>query len=160
MISLIVLLFFIASAAKAQIANFSGKWKRNDEKTTKGGLTLSINSIPTSIEISQDGQAVTVKRNMRTGSGETRDYIEVLRFDGTPGETVTPSQLKRTSSIKWSADQMQIIEISTSKDASGNEKQSWKQTFSLSADKKTLTIEAVATIDGAEYPLTEVFEKE
>src|ERR1700754_1415014 len=87
------------NVANAQ-TNFAGKWARNDDESNANGI--SINSIPAMLEISQDATGLTIKRTSRNGSGVVNSYTEALKFDGSTSETITPSKLKRSATVKWS----------------------------------------------------------
>src|ERR1700761_2564676 len=141
-------LFFNAASAQT---NFSGKWARNDGESNANGI--SINSIPTMLEISQDATGLSIKRTSRNGSGVVNSYTEVLKFDGSTSETITPSKLKRIATVKWSADKTSLTENFVSKDDQGNVMQSGIQVFTLDNNGKTLKVKASQDYDGQDTQL-------
>ena len=156
---ILALLFTLCfSFANAQTTDFSGTWKRNDDKAVFEGIT--INAIPTILEIKEDAKQISIKRTQVDGAGKSSNYTEVLKSDGSTSETLTPSNLKRTSSLTWSADHSGFTETYSSKDDQGAEKQNGKQTFSISADGKELKIEATQNYGDRSFQITEVFEKQ
>jgi len=158
LLTLATMLFSVQKIAYPGIADFSGNWIRNNEQCDADGL--SINSIPAKIEISQSNNAISIKRTSVSGAGISSSYTEVLKFDGSSSETVTPAKLKRTAKIELRAGMAGFTETFTSKDEQGNEQQSGKQEFSLVNNGKGLKIEATQSYkDGTVAHLSEAFDK-
>ena len=153
-----IILFSVISTAKAQTSNFTGTWRRNDTQSNAGGI--SINSVPVSLEISQDAKSIAIKRTSKNGQGEVTSYTEQLTFDKKVAETITPSQLKRSSSILWSDDHKQLIENSTSRDDNNVIKQIAKQTFSLDSEGKVLKVLVELTINDQTVKMEQIFDKQ
>jgi hypothetical protein len=112
------------------------------------------------LDITQDGTVLTIKRISRNGADEVTSYTEVLKFDGSPSEIITPSKLKRSATFKWSADKNSFTESFVSKDEQGNVVQSGTQIFSLDNNGKTLKVEASQSYDGKDARFDEVFDKQ
>ena len=153
----VILSLFITLDVNAQ-TNFSGTWKRNDDETIVEGL--SLNSIPITLVVSQDANALSVKRNSRNGQGDESSYIDVLKFDSGTSEVITPSKLKRISGATWSADKKQLTQSFTSKDDQGNIQQSGKQIFCLSDDGKKLKVIVKLHYGDREFEGEEIFDKQ
>ncbi|MDB5141648.1 MAG: hypothetical protein JWQ66_361 [Mucilaginibacter sp.] len=151
----VILLLTINANAQG---NFSGNWKRNDDKTIVEGL--SINSLPISLEIAQDTKSVNIKRTSKNGQGEASSYTDLLKFDGSTADVTTPSKLKRTSSATWSADKKELTQYYTAKDDQGNIKQTGKQTFSLIDSGKTLKVVAELHFEDKTFNAEEIFDKQ
>lgn len=151
------LFFLITNSATAQ-TNFSGSWKRNDNKTVIQGI--SINSVPAKLEIKQDGSSISIKRMSVNGQGAESSYTEAMKYDSSTSEVITPSKLKRSSSVNWSGDKMQLIQTSTSKDDQGQIKQTAKQTYSLIDGGKTLKVTAELNFEGQAVKAEEYFDKQ
>lgn len=157
-ITITVILFFLATTVLAQATNFSGTWKRNDNQTDAGGL--SINSVSASLEIIQDKGVITIKGTNKNGAGEVSNYTDVLKLDGSETERKAGVDQKKLMSVKRSPNGKQLISSSTYKDGQGTVTNSIKQTYSLSDDGKTLTVLDERNFDGQTYQLKDVFDKQ
>jgi hypothetical protein len=149
--------FLFAEGASAQ-TNFTGIWKRNNDKTDAGDF--SINSVAAKLEINQDKATFTLKGTNINGAGETSTYTDVIKLDGSTAERATSTGQKKTMALQWSADKKELIENATYKDDQGNVVQALKETYTLSADGKTLRILDERTFDGQTHRLQEIFDKQ
>ena len=156
-ITVCIMVFVTINKSFAQTTNFSGTWKRNDEKTKAEGV--DIGSLPQLIKIRQDSHSITINRIAVQSQDEKSGYTEVLKFDGSATETITPSKLKRRAVIK-SSDQKGFTETYTSKDDQDSVKQTCKQTWILSDDGKTLTILADLTVGDSTFQMNETYDKQ
>jgi hypothetical protein len=158
MMALLILLVHF-STSDAQPIDFSGTWKRNDNKT-KLADGLSTNSVPISMLIKQDVNSIKIERTNKNGNGMITSYSVVLKFDGSSTDIITPSKLRRSSTSQWSADHRYLLEKAVSRDDQGNVKQTYKYTYMLEDGGKSLKI--TASLDAGEqtYELTEVFDKQ
>jgi hypothetical protein len=154
----ILLLLLSAQMASAQIKSFTGTWKLNLEMTNVPGV--SPNSIPKILKVKQDSRSITINKISKEDQDEKSGYVETLKYDGTNTETNTPSGLKRTSSIKWSTDQKAFTETFTSKDEQGTVKQTSTQTWSLSADGKSLVLTVDLQVGERNFHMEEIYEKQ
>jgi len=153
-----VILFFLTAAASAQ-TNFSGTWKRNNEKTDAGGL--SINSVVSTMQITQDSNTLTIKGTNKNSNGEElSSYTDVLKLDGTPSERITNANQKKQMSVKWSVDKKQLTQSSIYKDEQRNVVQTVKLTFNLSEDGKMLRVLDERNFDEKSFQLQDVFDKQ
>jgi len=154
-ITLMGALIFVNASAQT---NISGTWKRNDNKTDAGGL--SINSVATSLEIIQDKSTVIVKGTNKNSAGEVSTYTDILKLDGNSTERKAGADRTKSITAKWSADGKSLTESATYKDEQGNVTQTIKQTFALSDDGKTLRITDERNFDGQAVALNEIFDKQ
>ena len=159
-ITILISLLIVTPRAHAQSVNFTGTWKRNNEKSNAGNY--SLNSIPASVTIVQDAQHISIKRTSITSSGIVKSFIESIPLNGDSTKNEGLEKLIRTTAAKWGSDKRTLLIGSTSKDADGVLKQTSHQAFTLSADGKVLTIIAHPNYqDGlGEQTFTEVFDKQ
>ncbi|MES2277936.1 MAG: hypothetical protein V4592_18050 [Bacteroidota bacterium] len=158
-IAVAIILLVTIQMAHAQTTNFLGIWKRNDTKTKVDKL-ISINSVPTNLQIDQNVKSITIAKTNKDGNGVVSSYSTTLKFDGSESTEVTPSKLYRTSKVLWSADHQFLLETAVSKDDQGNIKQTYKYTYALEEGGKTLKISAELTANEQNYQLTEVFDRQ
>jgi len=144
---------------RAQTSNFSGTWKRNTEQTRIEGR-LTINSVPTAITVHQTKDSITIERNSINGNGEKFSYTEKLKAGGAGSESSPKPNLKKNSSVKWSADSKSLLETATYTDNQGNEVQKLSDTWTLEADGKRLRSVSVLSYDGQTATINAVFEKQ
>jgi outer membrane protease len=152
-----ITLFFIASGLHAQQRDFSGIWTRNIEKSNAG--SLSINSIPVKIIITQDAGQIEIKRISKNYQGDTTQYLEKIKFDGTETSSVVKPNLNKKSSAQWSPDQKGFTENAAYSDDQGNTKQRATEIWTFDIDGKTLKIQLTTTLNNQDYILTEVFDR-
>jgi hypothetical protein len=162
-IASIVICLFLASLfpslVKAQQTNFTGNWVRDTDRTNVSE-GLSVNSVPVSLAINQTSSGISIKRNSANGKGEAKSYTETLSFNGSATETNPPSGLKKKASLQWAADQKTFVENASFTNNQGEGVQSNTETWSLSADGKTLTINIVIKSPDQQFTAEEVFNKE
>jgi hypothetical protein len=159
-IRLIIMMAFInicSARGFAQKPNFSGAWKRNTEKCDPG--TLSINSIPVSLDVVQIKNKIDIKRTSKNRLDSTFIYTETLGFDGSKAISVPKVGIKKTSSIQWTTDPNGFIDTADYTDDQGNLVQTIKETWTLEDGGNTLKILSLLFADGQTYHLTQIFEK-
>lgn len=142
---------------KADPANLGGQWKLNESKSELGefGGRMAAKSI----KIDQRADGVTITRNVTTFQGEETTRTENLTFDGKEVESAGGfGNAVRKSSAKWSADQKQLI-VSYSISFGDNEFKG-TETFSLSADGKTLTIQTTSAGPQGDNTTKAVYDKQ
>jgi hypothetical protein len=153
----IVILCLTAGFTNAQTTDFTGAWKLNVSKTKTPGV--GPNSITEILKINQNSKQVTINKIAKAGDDEKTGYVETLKFDGSPTETTTPSKLKRTATVQWSADHKSFTETYSSKDDQGNVKQNGTLIFSL-VNEKELKILAKLTYGERTFELDETYDKQ
>ncbi len=146
----------LAAAALAQTAskpNFTGAWKLDAEKSNFGGLT-----VPASAEyiIRQTGSTVMLQY---TSDGRS-SRVDIIP-DGSEHLTETAADSETWTRAFWS-DKVLVIE-SRSKPLSSSSRPliSWTSRWSLSPDRKVLTIQRRITAPGGDpVDQTVVFNRE
>src|ERR1700743_2839400 len=123
--------------ATAQKVDFSGKWKRNDDQTQMAER-ISINSVPTTLDISQNMARISIKRTSITGNGDLNTYTELLNFNGSSSETSLSADLIKKATVKWSPDQSTLIEEAIYNDNNGIQFQKITENWNLINGGKTL----------------------
>jgi hypothetical protein len=148
------------SATMLYVVNFSGDWKLNESKSEIGqfgrGAARSIKVV------SSDANGIVIERTSTNQQGEAVVRKENLTFDGKEFETTGGfGNSKRKMKAKWSADgNAMIIDAVTVIDRDGQTmeiKQS--ETWKLSADGSTLTIESTSTFGDNTNTQKLVYEK-
>ncbi|MEJ0080819.1 MAG: hypothetical protein WDM78_07685 [Puia sp.] len=153
------LIVFSTSFIYAQKIDFSGTWIRNSDKTDAGDL--SMNSVPASLEIKQDNNSISIKRNSKNAQGEIFNYSEVLNFNGTAANSSPKANINKKATIKWSDDHKTLIVSADYSDSTtGRAIQKTNDTWSLSEDGKTMTITIVLNVNEQIHNLKEVFDKQ
>lgn len=155
---LMVMAFFAITGLKAQQADFSGTWVRNTDKCDMGDH-FTINSVPVEIIVIQNPAQIEIRRISKNFKGDTTDYAEKVKFDGTQTPSIIRPNLNKKASIQWSPDQKGFIENATYADDQGNPKQSAKEIWTFDSDGKILRIQLTLTINGQDFLVTEVFDK-
>jgi hypothetical protein len=151
-------LLFVSTAYNWKDSEFSGNWSRNLEQCNVSS-GLSINSIPTDIEIIQTGHLIEVKRTLKNGAGQISNTTEVLKLDGSITEINRPNGKIKKSSIQWSTDKTYFIETSVIVDNQGKNLQRSTETLNLVNGGKCLQIKAAINLDGQDYTYTGIFDK-
>lgn len=148
------------SATMLFVVNFSGDWKLNESKSEIGqfgrGAARAIKVV------SSDANGIVIERTSTNRDGEAVVRKENLTFDGKEFETTGGfGNSKRKLKAKWSADgNAMIIDAVTIVDRDGQTmeiKQS--ETWKLSADGNTLTIESSSTFGDNTNTQKLVYEK-
>lgn len=148
------------SATLLFVVNFSGDWKLNESKSELGqfgrGAARAIKVV------SSDANGIVIERTTTNRDGETVVRKESLTFDGKEFETTGGfGNSKRKMKAKWSDDgNAMVIDAVTIVDRDGQTmeiKQS--ETWKLSADGNTLTIESNSTFGDNTNTQKLVYEK-
>ncbi len=114
-------------ALAAEKVNFSGTWKENMEKSTKSSLTSYVNKI----EMSGDTMKVTAITNGPRGERTSERTYTI----GKEVASKMPDGDEVVTTANWEGDALVIV--STIKEPDGALQS--KETWTLSADGKTLT---------------------
>jgi hypothetical protein len=137
--TLIFLLVF-CSSGKLQKVNFSGIWRIDSLKSNFGRFV-----VPVAIKIVQATDSINIERTMHTGRGDTRYVTDKLPLDGKP-MMKTIGTANSSVSMKWSG--QALVEMARFHDDKTNSTYQATETWSLSPDSKTLTIDRVIANDG------------
>jgi hypothetical protein len=152
-----VLFLFTICDLNAQQPDFSGTWVRSTDKCIAGNL--SINSIPVQIIVTQNIGQINIKRISKNFQGDTTQYSEKVKFDGTSATSVIRQNVNKKASTQWSPDRKGFTENASYADDQGNPKQNAKETWILMDDGRTLQILLTLSLNGQDYLLTEIFDK-
>jgi hypothetical protein len=156
-----LLLSFVLMPEKSK---FEGSWKLNESKSELGDFGGRF--APRKIKVEQKDDAITIaKTTPGFNGGEDVVRTETLTFDGKTVESTSQGgfgKSKRKASIKWSADDKSfVITQNTSFEGQdGPIEISGTETWTLSADGKTLTAETKNTSPQGEYAMKAVYDKE
>lgn len=157
-ISLIILLAFATNTLFAQSTNFSGKWQINKTKTDFGQAPEWV--LPKIYAVSNGKSAFIISRVTLDAQLNEHPSTETLTFDGKEALSTLYNGSKRTSSLKWSADQ-QSFTITASSVMNTNPGPKISDTWSLSDNGKTLVIDrTVVNPDGGTYSLKAYYDKQ
>jgi hypothetical protein len=136
----LILLAGFSNSAKSQKANYSGNWKVDSLKSNHGGFVSAV-----ALKIEQTRDSISIKATVRTGRGEIHSFTEKLPLDGKT-MTKTSGTTKSNLSIKWSG--KTLVETSNFYESTHNTTYQATETWTLSPDNKTLTIDRVVANDG------------
>jgi len=139
----------------AQNSNFTGKWKVMIDSSDFGGLPQKT-AAPSMIEVKLTGDSVAVSRTF----GEEGAMGETLQFAASQKEVLSPDgNTLRKSKVSWSKDKKYII-FDWLYEVGGNE---WHytrtETWNLSADGKTLTIDRITILPEKTDKVKAVYQK-
>jgi hypothetical protein len=153
--------FLMISSANvfAQNSNFSGAWALNESKSTLPEMGFFRPA--KKITVKQDNIVLNAERVSTGRNGEERITNEKITLDGKVSENVVFQDRKRKSTATWSADG-KVLEINSSMTLEMNgESREMKSSekWTLSADKSTLTIEAINQGRDGEIKSTLVYNK-
>jgi hypothetical protein len=138
---LVLVVFLSISAGIFAQTNFSGNWTVNQSKSTFGEASGGPGSPMGGgiMVVTQDSKVLTVIQTMQGPDGEMK-MVNKYNLDGTPSENTFMMEMKRKSTLTWSADKKSITIVSTM-DFNGNEMKE-AETWKLSADGRTLFIDS------------------
>ncbi len=136
----LILLVCFSNPAISQKVNFSGLWKVDSQMSNFRGFVAAVK-----IKIEQTTDTISIQRTMRTGRGDIRTNTDKLPLDGKT-MTNTNGTKKSIISIKWSG--QALVEKSRYQDDSNNAKYQATETWTLSPDSNTLTIDRLIEDDG------------
>jgi hypothetical protein len=145
----ILLFLFVSSGVFAQ-TDFSGKWVFNQSKSKlpemqegQGGGGPGGPMGGGDRTVTQDAKTLTVNQTMQGPDGETA-LSNKYNLDGSVSENTFIMDMKRKSTLTWSADKKSITLVSTMVFDMGGESREMKESeiWKLSDDGKTLFIES------------------
>jgi Tfp pilus assembly protein FimT len=144
----------IASLAVFAQPNFSGSWKLNAEKSEFNKVNPSV--APTKLVVEQKAGSITYQRNENPKETLAIDSKSEIEVAGTNGNTTKVS-------MKTTPDKKGLVETRTYIYAEGQTgpQASKTRTWTLSADKKTLTIQDhIEATNGQGYDMVLVYERQ
>lgn len=139
----LILLTVFSSSAMPPKVNFSGIWKVDTLKSNYGGFGPAAAAV--TLKIVQAKDTISIERTINPGGGVARSFTDKLPLDGKP-MTNTKGTTKSSLSIKWFG--QALVETSSYHDDKFNKTYQATETWTLSADGKTLTIDRVVANDG------------
>jgi hypothetical protein len=150
-----------ATIAPAPVVNFSGEWKLNESKSELG--QFGGRGAARSLKItSSDANGIAIERISTNQNGESVTRKESLTFDGKEAESAGGfGNSKRKATAKWSDDgKSMIISAVTTFEREGQTMEiKQKETWKLSDNDQTLTIEATSSSSFGESTMKLVYEK-
>jgi hypothetical protein len=160
LLTILIVSFLMLSGASviAQNPNFTGSWKLNESKSTLP--EMGFRRPATKITVKQDNIALNADRVSAGRDGEERVTKEKVTLDGKVSENVVMQDRTRKSTATWSADG-KVLEIKSSMtfDMNGETREmKSSEKWKLSADKNTLTIEAITDGRDGEIKSTLVYD--
>lgn len=154
--ALALILSLLTMHVFAQMPDFTGHWKRNDAQCDAG--SLSMNSIPGTVEISKDSQAIYIKGTLKKGDSIIHVSLDTLAVDGSK-RLIKHAASQKQIGLTWSPGQGGFAVDVTITDAQGVVMQHWNELYSLSPDGKSLKIGVDLEMDGEDYHMDEVFDR-
>ena len=136
----LILLAGCSNSAKSQKINFSGLWKVDSLKSNFGRFV-----VPVTLKIVQTTDTISIGKTYHRGPGDTLSFTYKLSLDGKT-MTDTRGTTKSSQSIKWSG--QSLVETSSAHEDTHNTTYQATETWTLSPDSKTLTIDRVVANDG------------
>jgi len=154
----------LSFAVMPEKSKFEGSWKLNESKSELGDFGGRFT--PRKIKVEEKADAITIaKTTPGFNDGPEVTRTETLTFDGKTAESTYEGgfgKAKRKATIKWSADEkgFVITQNTTFDGDNGAIEISGTETWTLSADGKTLTAETKNTSPQGEFAMKAVYDKE
>jgi hypothetical protein len=138
---IVLAVFLCVSAEIFAQANFSGNWTFNQSKSQLGeaGGGPGGPMAASVLVVTQDAKILTVSQTMQGPDGEMKIESK-YNLDGITSENTFMMDMKRKSTLTWSADKKAITIVSIM-DFNGNEMKE-TETWKFSADSKVLYIDS------------------
>ncbi len=147
-----------ASPAPGKNADFSGKWKLNESKSEMGGGGFGIGKM---LDITQQGNTMTIQRTMTTRNGEERTMTGKYNLDGKESDNSMGARTSK-SVLSWS-NEGKTLTIDTkstfNRDGQNFESKSL-EVWTLSEDGKTLYIDLTVNSSRGKRHSTLVYDKQ
>jgi hypothetical protein len=156
---LIVPAFLLAFKTAADRSNFSGTWKLNSSKSEMGNFGRFAAH---TVKADQKDDAITIaKTSPSFNGGDDVTVTETLSYDGKETETTVFGNSKRKSTARWSDDGKTFtISYTLMLDFNGQTNEiKGTETWTLSDDGKTLTVQNHSTSSQGERSTKAVYEK-
>jgi hypothetical protein len=136
----LILLAVFCCSAKFQKVIFSGIWQVDSLKSNFGRFV-----VPVTLKIVQTTDSISIEKTNHRFPGDTLSFTYKLPLDGKT-MTNTKGAEKSSQSIKWSG--QALFETSSFHEDTHNTTYQATETWTLSPDSKTLTIDRVIGNDG------------
>jgi hypothetical protein len=147
-------------AFKPAPANFSGSWALNEGKSELG--QFGTRGAASKLVIDQKAETIGIDRTASNFQGETVTSTENLGFDGKEVENTFLGAAKKKSSMKWATDQQSFTVNYNIVFGQGDRTFELKgtETWTISADGKTLTIANAGSTAQGEFSTKMVYDKQ
>ena len=148
----------------ADKTNFAGNWALNESKSELGDFGGRF--APRKIKVEQKGDAIIIaKTTPGFNGGEDVTRTETLTFDGKTTESTYTGGFgtsKRKASLKWSGDEKSFVVTAAIafEGQDGPVEINGTETWTLSADGKTLTYETLNKSPQGEFAMKGVYDKQ
>jgi hypothetical protein len=151
--------FLFAFTSKMDRTNFSGEWKLNESKSELGQFGRFATH---TIKVDQKDDAITITQIAPAFNGGDRTTTRTLTYDGKEVETTLFGNSKMNSSIKWADDAKTFtINYTLHLDFNGQTSEvKGAETWTLSDDGKTLTLQNNSSSDQGDLSTKAVYEKQ
>jgi hypothetical protein len=149
-IGALLICFASVTAFAGDLPDFSGKWSFNPEKSKNIGMMSDMKMIQT-IKQSSASLDVTTEATFQGNNQQTKTYYDLT---GKTAANDSPMAGLSETVSKWEGDK--LVTTWTSVGAVAGSKTVRTETWSLSPDGKTMTVESVR---GSNLPVVMVFDK-
>jgi len=151
--------FLLAFTYKMDRTDFSGEWKLNETKSDLGPIASFATR---TIKVDQKDDAISIAQTRPSFNGDNVTITEVLSYDGKETETALGGNSKKKATVKWSEDgKSLVVNYVLDLDFNG---QSFEvkgtETWTLSEDGKTLTIQGNSTSSQGDLSTKSVYDKQ
>lgn len=153
----------LAFTTRPDKANFAGSWTLNESKSELGEFGGRFSA--KKIKVDQTANDITIAKTTPSfNGGEDVTRTEALNFDGKATETTNTGGFgtsKRKSTLKWAGDEKSFV-ISYSLSFEGQDGPTeikGTETWTLSADGKTLTSVTNTNSPQGEFTVKAVYDK-
>lgn len=147
----ILFVVFCAAGACAAAPDFSGNWKLNAAKSDFGKFPAPQSSVR---RVTQDSAKVLIVTTQVSAKGEATTRF-TYTLDGKAATNQTPTgELK--GSAQWIGDKLMIESSREVQKTTLTQKDIW----TLSPDRKTLTVDSHVGLPNGEFDIKQVFERE
>jgi len=149
-----------SSVTFAQKVNFSGTWTYSETKSVLGGEGGSRGAA-VKMTIKQEGNTMSIEKTTRRQSGEENISTENYTLDGKECENPTFGDRTKKSTVTWSEDKKSLtIASKTVFEREGQQMEiDTIEVFTLSQDKKSLSIDYTSKSSRGERKNTFVYDK-
>jgi hypothetical protein len=154
-----LLLLIFPSFIYAQKPDFSGSWIYNESKSIIG--EGHFRGAPTKIRVTQDDNTLISEKLMKGRDGTDRVTNELYTLDGKECENKGFQNNIKKSKAVWSSDEKSLTISSTMIFERNGETMEMKstETWSISDDQNTFTLEVTASTPNGENKQTLVYDK-
>jgi type 1 fimbria pilin len=149
-----------SSVTFAQKVNFSGTWTYSETKSVLGGEG-GPRGAAVKMTIKQEGNTMSIEKTTRRQSGEENISTENYTLDGKECENPTFGDRTKKSTVTWSEDKKSLtIASKTVFEREGQQMEiDTIEVFTLSQDKKSLSIDYTSKSSRGERKNTFVYDK-